>query len=177
MRDEGKISKNKEKKQVIVAEFAEKVGKAKGMFFTNYQGLTHLQIEHLKRAAKKVNAEFTITKNTLLNRALKEKGYEVEGNNFQQPTATLFAYEDVVLPLKELVKSIKNLKLPTIKFGLFEGKLITEQDVVKLSALPSREILLAQVVGGLKSPIFGLHRALNYNLTKLVLVLKAIEKK
>lgn len=172
-----KPSLNKQKKQQIVAEMAEKVAKAKAMVFTNYQGLTHHQLESLKRAVKKANAELTITKNTLLSRALKERKLMIEDHNFQQPTATLFVYEDIVLPLKEIAKSIKNFKLPIIKFGLFEGKLMIEQDIIRLSTLPTREVLLAQLVGGLKAPIFGLHRALNWNITKLVMTLKAIEAK
>ena len=98
-------------------------------------------------------------------------------STLEGPTATLFAYDDVVAPLKELAKIIKALKLPTIKFGIVDGKLLAENEVIRLSTLPSRQVLLAQLVGGLKSPIYGLHRALNWNIQKLVLTLKAIETK
>ena len=57
-----------------------------------------------------------------------------------------------------------------------EGNFITNDQVMKLSSLPTREVLLSQLVGGLKSPIFGLHRALNWNLQKLVLTLNAVAK-
>ncbi|HSX40884.1 MAG TPA: hypothetical protein VLF68_04725, partial [Candidatus Saccharimonadales bacterium] len=58
-----------------------------------------------------------------------------------------------------------------------DGQLISGEQVLKLATLPSREVLLAQFVGGLKSPIYGLHRALNWNLQKFVMTLKAIESK
>lgn len=189
MKDEAKVNKNKEKKQTIVAELTDKVGKAKAMVFTNYQGMTHLQLEGLKRELKKMDAELVVAKNTLLKRALVE-GVRVKGKAESQetltldasrltlggPTATLFAYGDVVLPLKELTKLIKALKLPEIKAGLFEGKMMSDTEVVKLSTLPSKEVLLAQLVGTLKSPIYGLHRSLNWNIQKFVMTLSAIEK-
>ena len=65
--------------------------------------------------------------------------------------------------------------MPSVKFGILENQALTSEQVLKLATLPSRDVLLAQLVGGLKSPIFGLHRALNWNLQKLVLTLKAVE--
>lgn len=168
-----KVKPSIQKKQVIVAEVADKVGKAKIMVFTNYQGMTHKQLEEFKKALRTVNAELVVVKNTLLKRALGEKA---EGIDLNLPTATLFAYEDPIAPLKELAKLIKTLQLPHIKQGYFEGKVVTETDVMKLSTLPSREVLLGQLVGTLKSPIYGLHRALNWNIQKLVLTLSAIQK-
>ncbi len=174
------LSKNKQRKAAVVAEVAEKVGKAKLMVFANYQGMTHKQLEALKEGLRKVEAELAITKNTLLKRAMEMTNdkWKMENDSaLQNPTATLFAYADPITPLKELAKSIKNLKLPQIKFGVFEDKMITAEEVIRLSTLPSRDVLLAQFVGGLKSPIYGLHRALNWNLVKLAMTLKTIEAK
>lgn len=177
MKDETKIPKSRQKKQQVVAEVVEKIEKAKLMVFANYQGMTHKQIEQLKKGLRSAHAELAVTKNTLLKRALKDKEQPADEAALQNPTATLFAYEDPILPLKELNKMIKALKMPSIKFGIFEGKLLSADDVVKLSALPTRDVLLAQFVGSLKSPIYGLHRALSWNMQKLVLTLNAIQAK
>ena len=168
------MSKKREKKEHIVSELSEKVGRAKGMVFANYQGLTHKQLEELKKAVKTVDAELVVTKNTLLKLALGKAAKD--GTSFNGPTATLFAYSDVIAPIKELAKTIKLLKLPEIKFGILEGKIVEAQDLLRLSTLPSHEMLLAQLVGGMKAPIYGLHRALNWNMQKFVMTLKAIEK-
>ncbi len=192
MKDETKkINKNREKKEKIVAELSEKVKKAKALVFTNYTGMTHVQLEHLKKAVKKVDAEIVVTKNTLLKRSLENSNFQLpaspaggstfsprgEAGNFQLPTATLFSYGDVIAPLKELARTIKSLKLPLIKFGIFEGKNLTAEEILKLSVLPSREVLLSQLVFAMKSPIYGLHRALNWNMRKLVMTIKAISDK
>jgi large subunit ribosomal protein L10 len=97
-------------------------------------------------------------------------------SELREGTATLFLYGDPVMPLKALAKIIKELSLPVIKFGILDGSSITSEQIMKLSTLPSKETLLTQLVVGLKSPISGLHRALNWNLQKFVMTLKAIEK-
>lgn len=173
-----KVSENRQKKEVIVASLQEKVTKAQGMVFTNYQGLTHQQIEALKKALKPVDAEYVNTKNTLLLRALSEKiDTEKEKGQFKNPTATMFMYSDIVEPLKQLTKTIKELKLPMIKFGILEGALVSDKDVITISKLPPLDILRAQALGQMKAPIAGLHRALNWNLQTLVMTLNAIKEK
>jgi large subunit ribosomal protein L10 len=172
-----KVSQNRQKKEKIVESLSEKVEKAQGMVFTNYQGLTHQQIEGLKKALKAQDAEFVNTKNTLLLRALGNKiNTEEEKDKFQQPTATLFIYKDVILPLKQLTKSIKELSLP-IKFGIIDGKVLSDKEIVRLSNLPPIAVLQAQLLGMMQSPISGLHRALNWNMQKFVMTLNAIKEK
>jgi len=179
MKDEtSKVSQNKQKKIELVAEMSEKVAKAKGLVFANYQGLTHQQLEKLKRALKKVEAEFVVIKNALMLRALDSKNLsDEEKNKFQQPTATVFLYNDVVLPLKEIARTIKELKMPQIKFGIIDNKTVSDADLLKLSTLPPLEILRAQLLGQMKSPISGLHRALSWNLQRFVITLNAIKDK
>ena len=171
------VSKNRKKKEGIVTELSQKVNKAKSIIFTNYQGLTHQQLERLKKTVKKLEAEYITTKNTLLKRALEIKNLKFEPENLKEPTATLFIYNDIVGPLKELAAVIKELKLPKIKFGIFEGKIITEKEINKIATLPPLPILQAQLLGQMKAPISGLHRALNWNIQKLVLTLNAIQTK
>ena len=176
---------NRKKKEGIVDELSVKVAKAKALVFTNYQGLTHQQLEKLKKALRAANAELVIAKNSLLLRALQsteKKSSAVVGSRstvdiLVGPTATLLAYEDIVLPLKALAKTIKELKLPIIKFGILDGEMLAAGDIDRLSLLPPKEVLLAQLVGGLKAPIYGLHRALNWNLQRLVMTLSAIQQK
>lgn len=175
--DNTKISANRQKKIEIVAGLSEKFGKAKAIVFTNYQGLTHKQIEGFKKAIKPLSAEYVVAKNSLLKRALDENKIKLsDERSLDGQTGTLFLYDDVNSPLKALAKVIKELGIPSVKFGIMDGGRISGEQVLKLSTLPSREVLLVQLVGSLKSPVFRLHKALSWNLQKLVLTLKAIEK-
>lgn len=170
--DTQKISKNREKKMAIVAELKDKFGKAKAVVFTNYAGLTHKQIETLKKELKKAESEFVVAKNSLIKLSSDKK---LEENHLLEgQTGTLFVYNDIIEPLKALAKTIKELNLPNIKFGIMDGNFITADQVNKLATLPSRDVLLVRLAFGLKSPITGLHRALNWNLQKLVMTLNAI---
>lgn len=176
MSDENtKISANKQKKVEIVAKLNEKIASAKAIVFTNYQGLTHKQLEGLKKAIKPLKAEYVVAKNSLVLRALAENKIKVEDEKqFEGPTGTLLIYDDVVAPLKELAKLVKELGIPNVKFGIVEEKNYNNEQIMKLSTLPTRETLLTQIAVGLKSPIFGLHRALSWNMQKLVLTLNAV---
>ncbi len=184
-----KISTNRQKKEAIVAEVSEKVQRARGMVFANYQGLTHHQLESIKKAARSVEAEFVATKNTLLLRTLKDKNLtDDEKKHFKRPTATLFMYNDVVEPLKQLAKTIKELQMPVVKFAIIsreagsdsarEGfQVLAADQVMRLSTLPPLPVLRAQLLGQMNSPIQGLHRALQWNLKSLVMTLDAIVQK
>lgn len=173
-----KAYKGRERKETLVAELSEKVQKAQAFVFVNYQGLTHLQLEGLKRASKKMDAEFVAVKNTLMLRALADYNLSDEDKkNFEQPTATLFIYGDIVEPLKNLAKTSKELGLPTVKFGILEKNPISADQVLKLATLPPLPVMRAQFLGMMKSPIQGLHRALSWNMQTLVMTLNAIAQK
>ena len=174
--DNTKVSDNRKKKEAIVADITDKVGRSKAMVFTNYAGLTHQQLETFKKEIRTSDAEFAVAKNTLLKRALGDQ-IAGEEDKFQQSTGTLFMYGDVVTPLKALAKMMKDFEKPEVKFGLLDGKVITDKDVAKLATLPPREVLIAQMLGMMNAPIQGLHRALSWNLQKFVMTLSAVAKK
>ncbi len=166
------------RKEELVKELSEKVVKANAFVFVNYQGLTHLQLEGLKKSARKLDAEFVAVKNTLMLRALSEYNLSDEDKkNFEKPTATLFIYGDIVEPLKALAKTSKDLGLPTVKFGILEKNAISAEQVLKLATLPALPVMRAQLLGMMKSPIQGLHRALTWNMQSLVMTLNAIAQK
>ncbi len=170
-------SNNRKKKEKIIADLVTQVEKSKGMVFANYQGLTHQQLEGLKKNLKKADSEFVAVKNTLLMRALEGKLDDASKEHFNQPTGAMFIYNDIVEPLKELTKTIKEFKLPIIKFGILYGKIVTDKEVTKIASLPPLPVLQAQLLGQMKAPISGLHRALNWNLQSLVMTLNAIKDK
>lgn len=158
-------------------QLKEKVDRSVALYFVDYQGLTHQQLEEARRELRANDSEIAITKNTLTNIALKDgKNIDAE-DRLQGPTATLFSYADPVKTAKVLDTFYKKYQLPKVKWGILEGKLIEENLVVQLAKLPSREILLSKLLGSLNSPISGLVYVLNANITKLALVLKEIEKK
>lgn len=175
MTDETKKSSNRIKKEEIVAKLSDKINKSEGIIFADYQGLTHLQLEGLRREVKKLNAEFITAKNSLFLLALKDKLDEASKEHFNHPTGALFINGDIIEPLKSLSKIIKELNLPKIKFGLIDGQSITSSDVIKLANLPPLPTLQAQLLGVMMGPVSGLHRALSWNIAKLVITLEQVK--
>lgn len=162
--------------QQLLQETKEKVGKAQAMFFVEYQGLTHKQLEEARKELKDNNSEVAVTKNTLINIALQERNVDAK-DRLTGAFATLFSYEDPVKTAKILQTFFKKYQLPKIKFGVYNGTILDEAEILKLASLPSKDVLIGKFVGLLKSPITGLVYNLKWNISKLVFTLKAIEDK
>lgn len=160
----------------LLEETKAKVDKSTALFFVDYAGLTHKQLEEARNTLREQNSEIAVVKNTLMILALKDKNLDV-AEKLQGPQATLFAYEDGIKTAKVLADFIKKHSLPKIKFGIFEGDLVDEAMIMKLATLPTKEILVGKLLGLLNAPISRLVYGLNGNITKLALVLQALEKK
>lgn len=157
-------------------EVKQKVDKSTAMFFVDYAGLTHQQLEEARRELAANESEIAVVKNTLLNIALQEKNIDAKAR-LEGPQATLFSYEDPIKTAKVLAAFVKKYGLPKIKFGVFEGGIIEEAMIDQLSKLPAREVLIAKLLGTLNAPISNFVYGLNANITKLAQLLKAIEEK
>ena len=157
-------------------EIKNKLEAAQAVFLVDYTGLTHQQLEEMRRELDNVKAEIVILKNTLVNIALTEKKIDAK-ERLQGPHAVIFAYEDSIGAAKVLVSFNKKYSLPVIKFGIFEGNIIDEGKITMLSTIPSREVLIVKLLGLLNSPITSLVYDLNFNIQKLAQLLKEVEKK
>lgn len=166
-----------QRKIYTVQNLAEKFKQAKALILADYQGLNVSQISELRRAIIKAGGEFEVVKNTLLLLAAKTglPRKFAEGESLRGPTAALWIYADNPAPLKILVDFAKQFELPKIKFGFWQGSPITEEKIRQLASLPGIKELQTQLVGRLQSPIFGLAKALNWNLQKLVFILKEVK--
>lgn len=159
-----------------LSEIKEKLEKAQAVFLVDYTGLTHQQLEEMRRELGNAKAEIAILKNTLVNIAFQEKKIDA-AEQLKGPHAVLFAYEDPISVAKILVAFNKKYQLPVIKFGVFENNIIDEGKITTLSTIPPKEVLIAKLLGLLNSPITSLVYDLNFNIQKLAQLLKAIEEK
>jgi len=166
----------KEKKQVI-DELKDKFSKAESAILTDYRGLDVDKISELRARLREENVEYKVVKNTLARIAAKESGLDVLEEHLVGPTAIAFSYDDPVAPAKILNKFEKESKIMKVKMGLVEGKLVDYDEIKVLAELPSRDVLIAQTLAGLQSPIAGLVNVLNGPIRELVYTLKAIQDK
>lgn len=165
--------KTRQQKEESVKIIQEKLGKATAVVFADYKGLKMTQLSDLRKKLREQNAEFAITKNTLLEHALPTS-YNLPPTTYQGPTATLFAYDDQVSPIKILVKSLKDFSIGKVKGGFLGDLFLDETKVLQLSTLPSKDELRGKVVGVLVAPLTGIVSVLNGNLRNLVYALNQI---
>jgi large subunit ribosomal protein L10 len=166
-----------EQKKLVVEEITKKLQSAKGMVFADYRGLTVGQDTELRNAFRKAGVEYQVVKNTLTTFAAKSLGLDMLAGVLHGPTALAYSDIDPVAPAKVTVEFQKKFEKFTVKAGVVEGKIIDENGVKALAELPSKEVLLGQVVGTLNAPITGFVTVLNGNLKGLVVALNAIAEK
>ncbi len=170
-------SKTLAKKAKVVEALTEKIGASNILLLADYRGFSVKEMTQLRQKLRRDEAELKIVKNTLLKRALAAAGFNGLESHLQGTTALLMGYKDPIGPLKTLVAYIKEIEKGSVRAGLLEKALVDNKGIIEISQLPSKEQLIAQVVGGFKSPLFGLANVLQGPLRKLVYVLKAVQEK
>ena len=165
-------------KQAMVADLKDIFVNAKGVVFTAYTGITVAQDTKLRRKFREAGVEYRVIKNTMAMIAAKETEKEGLLPTFEGATAMAFSKEDAVAPAKVLADFAKEEKLEAlqVKAGLVEGSVIDAAGVKALADLPPREVLVAQVLAGMQSPIVGFVNILQGTIRNLVYALEAVRK-
>lgn len=168
-------------KQAIVASLKEKLTTAQGAVFTSYRGLTVAQDTELRREFRAANVSYHVIKNTLTAIAAKEAGMDGLLEHLEGTTAMAVSTEDAIVPAKIISEFIKKNKLAdagvlTIKAGIVDGRVISAEEVNALASLPSREVLLAKLLGSMQAPISNTVNVLQGVIRNAVYVLEAVRK-
>jgi large subunit ribosomal protein L10 len=140
---------NRSEKQVVVDAMAERLGRAKACVLTNFTGLKVEQMTDLRQKLRENSLEYVVVKNTLLKRAGEGSSAALLADELTGPNGLAIAYDDPVALAKILVDFAKvNPKLE-LRSGVLEGKLISAAQVADLAKMPSREQLLAMLLGAM----------------------------
>ena len=142
-----------EMKKAVVAEIKEKMVAAKSIVLIDYRGLTVAEVTELRSQCRKAGVEYAVLKNTMVNLAAKEAGIEGLEGFLKGPTAVAFGMEDAVAPAKVLTEFIKKTKKTEVKCGLLDGQILDAAGVEALAAIPSREVLIAKIMGSMMSAV------------------------
>ncbi|MCR4708130.1 MAG: 50S ribosomal protein L10 [Clostridiales bacterium] len=140
-----------------VAEVAEKLRKAKGVVFFDFKGLTVEEVTAIRKDMREKGLEYVVVKNHIMSRACDEVGIDASVHGMLKgPSAFAFGYEDAAAPAKVLKEAIKKYKKCELKGGVVEGAVTNAKDMDAIADLPSREVLIARLLGSMMSPISGL---------------------
>lgn len=165
-----------ESKQQVVNEISDKLQRSVSAVLTDYRGLNVAEATLLRKELRDAGVEYRVLKNTLTKLAAEKAGYEELKKDLVGPTAIAFSYDDPVAPAKILSKFAKEYKKLVLKSGVVEGKIIDLQGISALADLPSREVLLAQVLAGFQAPVSGFVNVMQGNLRNFACVINAIKE-
>jgi large subunit ribosomal protein L10 len=166
----------KQEKEKIVQELTEKMKTAKAIYLTDFTGLDVVRATELRKKLRDASVEYQVVKNTLAQLAAKNAGMEMLLDYLTGPTGLAFGVKDPIIPAKILVEFAKADDKPSVKVGLVEGKVVDVKQVKQLALLPSREVLISQILSAMQSPISGLVGALGGIIQKFVGTVDAIAK-
>ncbi|WP_337542864.1 50S ribosomal protein L10 [Acidaminococcus timonensis] len=160
-----------------VAELKDLLTASKGVVLVNYCGLTVAEDTELRAKMREASVKYMVAKNTFIRIAAKEAGIEGLDSVLEHNTALAFSAEDPVAPAKILNDFSKDHKALELKAGVLDGKVIAVEEVKALAELPSREELLAKLVGSMQAPISGLVNVLQGTIRNFVYTLEAVRQK
>lgn len=167
----------KEKKDEILKDLDDKFQKAVAVYFSDYRGLTVKDIGDLRVKLREEGVDYRIAKKTLMKLSVQNaKLPDIPDELLEGPVGAAFGYEDIIAAVRILHNFSKDNKNLKILGGLVEGKFISKAEAVELAILPSKDELLAKLVGSMKAPISGFHGVLAGLLRNFVYTLKAIEE-
>jgi large subunit ribosomal protein L10 len=166
----------KEQKKSIIDDLAGKLKDAKAVVFSDYKGLMVKDMMALRKELNKEGADLKVAKKTLVNLAFKQAGMEIDVKKFEGQLAVATS-KDEVAAAKIIAAAAKNNENLKIVGGLLGDKEISKEEVGALAKLPSKEELLAKLVGTINAPVSGFVNVLAGNIRGFVQVLKSISEK
>lgn len=167
----------KEEKEVMISELRQKFSRAKVAVLAEFAGMEVEEIREVKNELRRAKGEFKVVKNTLAVRAAEGTTLQAIRDHFKGPIAVALGYEDPVAPAKALNTVAEKQKKLKIKVGVVESQVVDLVRLKQISKLPSKEVLVGQLIGRLKSPLYGLAGTLNGVLSKFVRTLQAVHDK
>ena len=168
----------KEQKAEQVDVLTEKLKKAKVVVLTDYRGLKVSQIQDLRGKLRGGEIEYRVVKNTLARRAAEAAGFPALKDELKGPVAIAFGYDDLSIASRLISEWVRATRLKLeIVGGLVEGRVFSSDQIKQLADLPSREVLIAQLMGTLQSPVAQLVGIMQTPLQQLMGVLNAYKTK
>jgi large subunit ribosomal protein L10 len=165
-------------KQERVIELKDQLSRTKLAMVSDFRGLTVKEMTTLRRRLQDAGGDYTVAKNTLVRRALQEtEGMPAIDNYLGGPTALVLGFNDPVTPVKTILEYFKETKKELeIRGGIVEGRVVSTQQLQQIATLPSREEMVAKLMGSMQSPAQGVVITLSGVARNLVYVLESIRK-
>jgi len=140
-------------KEQILQDTSERIRGVRGIYLADFSGMSVEKLSLLRKKCREQKVQFRVIKNTLLKRAFNERGISELDPHLEGPTGLVFSAESEMAPAKILADFAKEHEKPRIKAAVVDGRLFGDKEVAQLAALPSREVLMSQLLGTVIAPM------------------------
>ncbi len=164
----------KEKKKEIVKNLRENIKKQQAIFFVNFKGIKGEDSDSLRLKLRESGSKMVIARKTLIKIAFKEEGIDFDPLKLEGEAGFIFGFEDGVTTAK-VIKEFSKEESITVLGGIYEGKILTVEEVETIASLPTRDELLAKLVGTISAPMPRFLNVLQGNTKGLITVLSKIK--
>lgn len=155
------MSANLELKKELVESIKAELKDAKSIIFVDYRGITVSEDTAMRKEFRENDVKYKVYKNRLMVRALNDLGITgYDPKMFEGTTAVAFS-SDEVAPARIFCKTKKNINKMAVKFGVINGQIMDQNQIEELAKIPSKEVLIAMLLGTLNAPVSAFARALN----------------
>jgi large subunit ribosomal protein L10 len=169
---------NRQEKESVVADVRQLLQESQATFLVNYKGMDVATTRNLRTNLRSQGGSFRVVKATLMRRAAHGlEGMDSFSTQFKEQIGLVFARNDVSVVAKTLVAFAKENNFPEVLSGFYESRMLGVDSIKLIASLPSREVLLAQVVGTMQAPIAQFVRVLHILIARLLYVLNRIAEK
>jgi large subunit ribosomal protein L10 len=166
-----------DEKTNVVKDLEKQARECKGLMVTSFKGLKTVEFNEMRQKLRPLKSEYRVVKNSLTRIALKNAGMAELADALKGPSAIVLERGDALAAIKAVFEFAKTHENVKVNGGYFDGKVLTDKELKAIATLPSREVLLAMLLGTLQSPIVNLVSVLQAPMRDLVNVLDAIAKK
>ena len=159
-----------------VAEIKERFLKAQGTYLIDFSGMDIEMTEELRDLFRKSELEYRVVKNTLTKRAFDEASFEIDQKYLKLPTGLVFSYKDPFSPARIINDFYKKHEKPIVKGSIIEGEVYNEKETLNFSSYPTKDELLARMLGGLNAPIANFVGILGATVRSLLYALQSLKE-
>jgi large subunit ribosomal protein L10 len=165
---------SKTERQETVDTLAQRFKASPNLYVTDFTGLNVLRMTELRRRLRTAGVTYVVVKNSLAQRALEANNIKALNDHLAGPTGLVLAGKDPVAAAKVLTDFAREFEKPAIRIGLVDGRPMSPVQVKQLASLPSREVLLSQLLGAMQSPLAQLAGVMNGMLMQVVGAFEAL---
>ena len=148
-------------KEAVLKDTMQRIKDVRGIYLADFNGMTVLSLSLLRKRCREQGVQFRVIKNTLLKRAFHERGIQALDEHLVGPTGLVFSKDNEMAPARILADFAKEFERPRLKAAVVDGQLYDTQAIGRLAKLPSREVLLSQVIATFIAPMTTFLGAVN----------------